>query len=112
MKKVFWAIVLVAIIGFMMWSKDPLNDVVNFIVAGSIPRTQLSLGFTASVGTMLGLTWLVVRGLKNLHTQMLAHTAKQTETKLTNVSEEAEIIEFDRTKRSVIAAQPGNSVII
>ena len=106
MKKLLWSLVLIVIVSFAVWSKDPIYDTVNFIIGGTIPGTKLSIGFWSMLG-IAGAILLVIRsGLQSLKLQMLAHTA--TEIKAGEAKKEFETshnFEFDRSKRSVIAAR-------
>lgn len=105
MKRVAWAVVSAAIVGFIVWSKDPLNDTVNFIIAGSIPGTKLSIGLWSTLILAAILLWLVRLGFKAARLQMMEETTPQIKIKSTKVTlEEPKTIKFDHSKRSVIAA--------
>lgn len=107
MKKLVWALVVVAIVSFIVWSKSPLDDTMNFIIGGSIPGTKTSLGFWPMMLVAGSILLLIRRGIKNAQFRMLESTAKsvkaekiQAEFEQQNSSE----INFDRRNRSVIAA--------
>lgn len=112
MKKLLWASIVVAIVSFVVWSSDPLNDSVNFIIAGSIPGTDLSIGLWSTLLLAVFLLWLVHLGFKKARLQMLEHTAKQIKSEEAKAEfKEAHDGEFDRSKRSVIAARSSESII-
>ena len=50
MRKMLWIGAVLLVVGFAMWSKDPLNDVVSFIMSGSIPKTNIELNFWQTLG--------------------------------------------------------------
>lgn len=115
MKKITWAIICAAIVWFIIWSKNPLDETMNFIIGGTIPGTKNSIGFWP----MLGVVGLILIGVRkffqNLKFQMLEHTAKQiTKEKAIEEFEQtnsSDTIQFDRSKRSVIAAPSQSSII-
>lgn len=112
MRKVFWAVLLIAIVSFTIWSKDPLNDVVNFIIGGIIPKTNVSIGFWGTIAIATGVLYAVRRAIKNTRLQMLENTAKQIKAEeLSSDFESKSAIEFDHSKRSVIAAPATNSTV-
>lgn len=105
MKKALWASAVLAIIGFVTWSSDPLNDVANFIIAGSIPGTDTSIGLWSTLLLAAVLLLLVRLGFKHASLQMLEHTATQIKAEEAQAEfKSAHEGEFDRSKRSVIAA--------
>lgn len=53
MRKMLWIGAVLLVVGFAMWSKDPLNDVVSFIMSGSIPKTNIELNFWQTLGLTL-----------------------------------------------------------
>lgn len=109
MKKILWGSILVAVISFMAWSKDPLNDTVNFIIAGNIPGTSISFGFWSTLFLAFGLLWIVLRSFKNQRQKMIEHHTAQNKTEqMKKEFEDSNKIEFDKTKRSVIAARSTN----
>ena len=113
MKRWLWAGFLIAIISFMIWSKDPLNDVVNFIIGGSIPGTQVSIGFWSAIGLALFILLLIHRGIKNARLEMLEHTAKQIKAEQAQAEfKESSSPEFDSKRRSVIAARTTGSSVL
>ena len=102
-----WAGILIAIISFIVLSKDPLNDTVNFIIAGSIPGTHVSIGFWSVIGLALSILWFIHRGVKNTRLQMLEHTATQIKTeRAKDEFKQTNSVESDKKRRSVIAARP------
>lgn len=106
MKKIAWAAALAAIVSFIVWSGDPLNDTVNFIIAGSIPGTNVSIGLWSTLCLAVLLLWLVRLGYQKVKLQMLEQTAKQIKTEQAkNEFESSHKTEFDRSQRSVIAAR-------
>lgn len=104
-KKITWVIVLVAVAWFVTWSNDPINDTANFIIAGSIPGTSLSIGLWSTLLLSALLFWLVWLGIKHANLQMLEHTAQQIKKDQAETDfHESTGFTFDTTKRSVIAA--------
>lgn len=111
MKKLLWAGILASIVGFIVWSNDPLNDTVNFIIAGSIPRTDISIGFWSTILLALLLLWGVFKALKSLRMTMFEQYADQsTSSAAKKAFEDANKIEFDKSQRSVIAARNPDSI--
>lgn len=105
-KKIVWALVLVAIIGLMVWSNDPIDDTMNFIIGGSIPGTKLALGFWPTIGVIGTVLLLIHRGLRHTRLQMLENTAKQIKSEnAKNEFRNQNSGEFDPKQRSVIAAR-------
>ncbi len=105
MKKIVWGSILVAIVSFIVWSKDPLNEAVNFIIAGSVPGTNISIGLWSTLLLAVFLLWVVSRGFKRTKLQMLEHTAHEIKkTQAETEFKETYSGDFDRSKRSVIAA--------
>lgn len=112
MKKLLLCGVLLAIVSFIVWSSDPLNDTVNFIIAGSVPGTDFSIGLWSTIALATALLWAVYRGFKRTQLQMLEQTAKQIKTEQAqNEFEGSHKTEFDRSKRSVIAAPTRESLV-
>jgi|GEM_PF-3996939 len=106
MKRALYTGIVLAIIGFIMWSKHPLNDTMNFIIGGSIPGTKYAIGFWSFL-PVIGLTlYFVHRGIKNLRLQMLENTAKQIKAEQVKSDfESSSNASFDPSQRSVIAAR-------
>lgn len=77
MQKLYTALILGLFIGFILWSNNPIDDTMNFVVGGTIPGTKSSLGFWPMIGIITGLLWLLMRFTRHLKLQMLEHTAKQ-----------------------------------
>ncbi len=78
MRRIVYTLVVVSgVTGFILWSQDPLNDTVNFIIGGTIPGTKNALGFWPMLGMIFVLLWLLARFIRNLKLQMLEHTAHQ-----------------------------------
>lgn len=112
MKKIVWGSILVVVVSFMVWSKDPLNETVNFIIAGNVPGTSISIGFWSTLLLAAIMLWLVTLGFKKAKLQMLEHTAKE----IKKAEAEKEFQEtnsgiFDRSKRSVISAPRTDTVL-
>ena len=106
MKKFFWAMVLVAVICFCAWSKNPLDDAVNFIIGGSIPGTKASIGFWSTIAVAAFILIAIKSAFSSLKLQMLAHTAKEIKAEEAEKEfEDSNNFQFDRSKRSVIAAR-------
>jgi hypothetical protein len=90
MKKLILAVLVSLIIGFMLLSNDPLNDIVNFLIAGSIPGTNLALGFWPTIGIAALLLFGVKKYFNHLNDELLQQTAKQ-------ITEETAKSEFKET---------------
>lgn len=112
MRRTIWAGFLLAIISFVVWSKDPLNDIVNFIIAGSIPGTNLAIGLWSSLLIALVILLVIWRGIRRTRFQLLASTAEQikAETIQTEFAEKNSS-QFDKKHRSVIAA-PSTDLVV
>ncbi len=105
-KKLLWGVIVVAVIGFIVWSKNPLDDTVNFIIGGSVPNSDLSIGFWSMAGIILLILLVILKAISNLKLQMLAATAKQIKSEEAKKEfEDSNNFEFDRSQRSVIAAR-------
>lgn len=103
MKKVAWGIIVALIIGYLVLSSDPLNEVVNFIIAGSIPGTTVSIGFWSTM-LLVGIFMIVIyRAVKNAQHKMIVSEVQKAKT--SKAEDESSEITFDHTKRSVIAAR-------
>ncbi len=106
MRKVLWVSVLMAIVGFIVWSKNPLDDTMNFIIGGSIPGTKHSIGFWSMLGVAGLILTIIHHAYKDLKLQMLAQTAKEIKAEEAKKEfQDSHNFEFDRSKRSVIAAR-------
>lgn len=106
MRKLLWAIVLSAVVGFIVWSKNPLDDTVNFIIGGSIPGSEISIGFWSMVGIILLIILIILKAIANLKLQMLEATSKQIKSEEAKKEfEDSNNFEFDRSQRSVIEAR-------
>lgn len=77
MKYVRILLVIAPVAGFMMWSNDPADDIIHFIIGGTIPGTKQALGFWPILLCIFTLVCLYIRFARNLRLQMLEHTAKQ-----------------------------------
>lgn len=98
-------IVMVAIVGFVVWSHDPIDDTVNFIIGGSIPGTNLALGFWQTVLCIALLLWVIKRMIAKVRLQLLEQTASQIKAeKMKEEFTERHTVTFDPKQRSVIAA--------
>lgn len=75
MRKMLWTGAVLLIVGFAMWSKDPLNDVVSFIMSGSIPRSDIVLNFWQTVGVVGVCSALIVAAGKAVQFEMLGRKA-------------------------------------
>jgi hypothetical protein len=109
MRKFVWACIAIIGIGFIIISNDPLNEAANFIIGGSIPGTQYSIGAWSSLLLVAILMWVLSRGLRRARFQMLEHTAKMITKEQTDISKTIEDVTFDRRNRGVIAAPKAES---
>jgi len=103
MKKIVWGIVLVSVISFVVFSSDPLNDVANFIIGGSIPGTNKSIGVWSTLLLVGILLWLVRLGFKRASLQVIEHQTKQTKAEKES-TDSSYVGQFNPKQRSVIAA--------
>lgn len=111
MKKLVWVSILVAVISFVVWSNDPLNDAANFIIAGSIPGTSISIGFWSTLALASLLLWITYRGFKSQQHKIMEQQTKQNKTESAKKEfEDTHKVEFDRSQRSVIAARSETSL--
>lgn len=113
MRKIVWASLIFAVIGFTVWSSDPLDDAVNFIIGGSIPGTTLALGLWPTLLIAIGITLVIRRGIRRARLQMLDSTAKQIKSEAikNDFAEKNSGHTFDKSKRSVIAAPTSDPVM-
>lgn len=106
MKKVVWFLAITLVVGFIILSNNPVDEIMNFIIGGSIPGTKIVLGFWPSLGLIALLLWLVRRAASRMRLQMMKRTTE--EIKIENAK-----IDFQNTNnpeqkhknRSVIAAR-------
>ncbi len=77
MRKLYILIILGLLIAYVTWSKNPIDDLMNFILGGTIPGTKTALGFWPMIGMIIVQLGLLVRFVGHLKLQMLEHTAKQ-----------------------------------
>ena len=103
MKKIIWASIVSGVILFTVISKDPLNEAVNFLLTGTIPGTNLSIGFWSTMLVAVVALLLIYRGIKNAHHRMIVAQIEKKES-TAHSSPMLQEVEFDRTQRSVIAA--------
>lgn len=109
MKKVRTILLGMVIVGFIVWSNDPIDDTANFIIGGLVPGTDIALGFWHTVGMIVLCAWAVKRAVTTLRLQLLEHTAKQiTAEKMKDEFAAQHNVTFNPKQRSVIAA-PTNS---
>lgn len=106
MRKLLWTGVLLSIVSFAMWSKDPLNDVVSFIMSGSIPRTNINLNFWQTIGLTGILSGVLFAASKAIQFEMLARKASDiTEERVKQeFKEHGDPQSVSGKNRSVIAA--------
>lgn len=105
-KKLIWMVVLAAITSFIVWSKSPLNDTVNFIIGGSIPGTKVALGFWPTLGIIAGTLLLIRLGIKSAQMQMIESATKQSKAdQAKSEFKDQNSGAFDPKNRSVIAAR-------
>ncbi len=106
MKRILWGVTVFLVISFIVWSKNPIDDTVNFIIGGTIPGTKNSIGFWPMIGLATTTLVFIKKAFASLKFQMLAHTATEIKSEAAKKEfEEAHNYEFDRSKRSVIAAR-------
>lgn len=107
MKKLLWTIVIISIASFIIWSTDPLDQTMNFIIGGAIPGTKIVLGFWPTLMIITGLIAFIIRAFKNAHLTMMEEVTKQSKTETAKAEfkqqHSGEGV-FDRRNRSVIAA--------
>lgn len=107
MKKIRAILLVMAMVGFVVWSHDPIDDAANFIIGGLVPGTNIALGFWHTAGVIALLIWAVKRSITALRLQLLEHTAKQiTAEKIKDEFSMQHNSSFDPKQRSVIAARP------
>jgi uncharacterized membrane protein len=113
MKKLATALFVAAVVGFILWSHDPIDDTVNFIIGGSIPGTTYALGFWQTIGLIALLLLGLKRIVTSLRLQFLENTAKQINAeKIKQEFAEQHNVTFDPKMRSVIAAPTKNNAPI
>lgn len=113
MKRAMWALVLVAIVSFVVWSSNPLDDTMNFIIGGSIPGTKASLGFWPMMGIIGLILFIIRRGIKNALASIIEETTKNNQSERAQAEfkdQNSGDIQFDRKNRSVIAAPNVESI--
>lgn len=108
-KKIVWGLILVAAVSYVVLSNDPLNDTVNFIIAGSIPGTKISIGFWSTMLVAGALLFIIRRAVKNAQHTMIASEIEKK--KRTKEMKEATELEFDHSKRAIIAAPSHKSMV-
>lgn len=114
MKKPFWIGFIVAIVSFISLSNDPLNDAVNFIIAGSIPGTNISFGFWSTMLLAFILFLIIRRAASNTRHKVMMHHVEKVKAKNTQSKfEELHTSDspFDQSQRSVIAARKSESTL-
>lgn len=105
MKKVRTILFAMAIMGFVVWSHDPIDDTANFIVGGSVPGTKIVLGFWPTIGFIGILFWILKRAITSIRLQLLEHTAKQISAEKMNQDfKEKNTAVLEPSQRAVIAA--------
>lgn len=111
MRKLLWAGVVLLIVSFAMWSKDPLNDVVSFIMSGSIPKTNIELGFWQTLGLVGVFSGFLYAASKALQFEMLARKAADitAEQAKQDFKEHSDPESVTPKKHSVIAASASES---
>ncbi len=80
MRKLYILIFLGLLVAYVSWSKNPIDDTMNFILGGTIPGTKTALGFWPMIGIITVFLGLLIRFIGHLKLQMLEHTAKQITT--------------------------------
>ncbi len=111
MRKMLWIGAVLLVVGFAMWSKDPLNDVVSFIMSGSIPKANIELNFWQTLGLVGVFSGLLVAASKALQFEMLARKAADitAEEAKRDFKERSDPESIATKKRSVIAASASES---
>jgi len=79
-RKLYFLIILGLLVTYVTWSKNPIDDTMNFILGGTIPGTKTALGFWPMIGMIIAMFGLLIRFVGHLKLQMLEHTAKQIKT--------------------------------
>lgn len=107
MKKLLFSMsIFFAITAYIGFVDDPLNSLISFLIAGSIPNTEIALGLWPSLGAAVIILVLTGRFARHIRYKILEHTAAQiTEEKLKANFENKSGATFDKAKRSVIAAR-------
>ena len=72
----FFVLAALLVGGFIVLSNDPLNDTVNFLIAGSIPGTNIALGFWPTIGLVAIMIFGIKIYLNHLNDEYIEHTAK------------------------------------
>lgn len=112
MRRLVWGAVLVAILSFMVWSKNPIDDTMNFIIGGSIPHSTASLGFWPMMTLAAGILLLIRRSLKNTRMKMIEASTQHNKVEQAAVEfkEQNSGETFDKSLRSVIAARSESTI--
>jgi hypothetical protein len=105
MKKrmLFWVTVLTTVVTFSIVD-DPLKILLNFIIGGLIPNTEISLGLFPSIAVMAGILLLVQRWTRKIRLESMARTALE--------------VKEERTKTELLAkehsgkTEPRNNSVI
>ena len=108
----FGIFILVPIGVYIRYIDDPLNSLVSFLIAGSVPGTDIVLGLWPSLAVAFGILILTKRFVRHIRYKILEDTARQiTSEKLESEFKASNDVTFDKTKRSVIAAPSTNSIV-
>lgn len=111
MKKVRTIFFIMAIVGYVVWSHDPIDDTMNFIIGGIVPGTDIVLGFWHTVLMICLFGWAIKRTITAIRLQLLEHTAQQiTKEKMKEEFSAQHAVTFDKNQRSVIAAPTNSSI--
>ena len=77
MKKFLLITIVTITTGFIILSNDPLNDIINFVIGGTIPGTKIALGFWPTIGILLILCIVLLKSISAVRLQILEHTANE-----------------------------------
>lgn len=113
MKKMLLSVFILVHIGaYIRYIDDPLNSLVSFLIAGTVPGTDIVLGLWPSLAVAFCILVLAKRFTQHIRYKILEDTARQiTSEKLETEFKASNDTAFDKTKRSVIAAPSVNSIV-
>ena len=74
-KKLFLAVGMTLVVSLFALHQDPLQLILNFVIAGVLPGLDISLGFIPSLVMIVVLLLLMKKWAKEIHFSMLRRTA-------------------------------------
>lgn len=109
-KKLILISIILVIFSVLFFHTDPLRMFTNFVIAGIVPGLNISLGFFPCLIVLVGLIYLVIKWVGDIHFEMIRQTALEMNAEKVKKQLDTANTQEQKERQRIIAAPSLESV--